>query len=149
MDEALRLEIVQRHQAGASVRSIAKDLGISRGAVVRALARLKAERQGRAAPLPGPRPRPSIVDPFEPVLKELLARYPNLTVERALQELRQRGFTGGYTVVRQRVRLLRPRLVPTPVPRFETGEGQQAQMDYGVYDIDFTREGRRRVYLFS
>ena len=22
-------------------------------------------------------------------------------------------------------------------------------MDYGVYDIDFTREGRRRVYLFS
>jgi hypothetical protein len=25
----------------------------------------------------------------------------------------------------------------------------QAQMDHGVYDIDFTREGRRRVYLFS
>jgi len=25
----------------------------------------------------------------------------------------------------------------------------QAQMDFGVYDIDFTREGRRRVYLFS
>ena len=22
-------------------------------------------------------------------------------------------------------------------------------MDHGVYDIDFTREGRRRVYLFS
>ena len=22
-------------------------------------------------------------------------------------------------------------------------------MDYGVYDLDFTREGRRRVYLFS
>src|SRR6266436_4399249 len=25
----------------------------------------------------------------------------------------------------------------------------QAQMDYGVYDLDFSREGRRRVYLFS
>src|SRR5271154_6823799 len=25
----------------------------------------------------------------------------------------------------------------------------QAQMDFGVYDIDFCREGRRRVYLFS
>ena len=36
--------------------------------------------------------------PFEPILKELLAKYPNLTVERALQELRARGFTGGYTV---------------------------------------------------
>ena len=149
MDEALRHEIGQRHQAGASVRSIAKDLGISRGAVVRALARLQAQRAGRAAPWPGPRPRHSIVDPFEPVLKELLARYPNLTVERAWQELRQRGFRGRYTVVRQRVRLLRPRPAPAPVPRFETGEGQQAQMDYGVYDLDFTREGRRRVYLFS
>jgi transposase len=151
MDEALRHEIVQRHQSGASVRSIAKDLGISRGAVVRALARVQAQREGRAAPWPGPRPRPrhSIIDPFEPVLKELLARYPNLTVERALQELRQRGFTGRYTVVRQRVRLLRPRPAPAPVPRFETGEAAQAQMDFGVYDLDFTREGRRRVYLFS
>ena len=147
MNEALRHEIVQRHQAGASVRLIAKDLGISRGAVVRALARVQAQREGHATPRPGP--RPSIVDPFEPVLKELLTRYPNLTVERALQELRQRGFTGGYTVVRERVRRLRPRPAPAPVPRFETEPGQQAQMDFGVYDIDFTREGRRRVYLFS
>lgn len=149
MDEVLRQEIVQRHQGGASVRAIARDLGISRGAVARALARVQAQREGRAAPGPRPHPRPRLVDPFEPILTELLARYPNLTVERALQELRQRGFTGGYTVVRQRVRLLRPQAAPAPVPRFETEPGQQAQMDFGVYDIDFTREGRRRVYLFS
>jgi transposase len=149
MNEALRHEIVQRHQAGASMRSIAKDLGISRGAVARAVARVQAQREGRAALLAGPRVRPSILDPFEPLLQELLAQYPNLTVERAWQELRGRGFKGGYTVVRQRVRLLRPRPAPAPVPRFETGPGQQAQMDFGVYDIDFTREGRRRVYLFS
>jgi transposase len=149
MNEAMRHEVVQRHQAGAPVRAIARELGISRGAVARALARVQAQRAGGAAPLAGPRPRRSIVDPFEPVLKELLAQYPDLTVERALQELRQRGFSGGYTVVRQRVRRLRPRPTPAPVPRFETGPGEQAQMDYGVYDLDFTREGRRRVYLFS
>lgn len=151
MGEAMRHEVVQRHQAGASIRSIAQELGISRGAVVRALARVHAQREGRTAPAPGPRQRPrhSIIDPFEPILVELLAKYPNLTVERALQELRQRGFTGGYTVVRQRVRLLRPRPAPAPVPRFETEPAAQAQMDFGVYDIDFTREGRRRVYLFS
>src|SRR5436309_716003 len=82
----------------------------------------QAQREGRTAPAPGP--RQSIIAPFEPLLQELLAQYPNLTVERALQELRDRGFTGGYTVVRQRVRLLRPGAAPVPVPRFETGPGQ-------------------------
>lgn len=149
MTEELRHEIVQRRQSGMSMRAIAAELGISRGAVYRALARVQAQRDGQTAPLPRARRRGSIVDSFEPILKELLAKYPNLTVERALQELRARGYTGGYTVVRERVRLLRPRPTPAPVPRFETSEGMQAQMDHGVYDIDFTREGRRRVYLFS
>jgi len=149
MNEATRHEIVQRRQTGMSMRAIAEELGISRGAVYRALARVQAQRDGQAAPLPRARGRGSVVDAFEPILKELLAKYPNLTVERALQELRARGYTGGYTVLRQRIRLLRPRPAPAPVPRFETGPGMQAQMDYGVYDIDFTREGRRRVYLFS
>src|SRR5271166_4672663 len=148
MNEALRHEIVQQHQAGLSQRAIAHALGISRKVVRNVLARLQAQRAGEAASLPRPR-RGSIIDEYEPILKELLARYPNLTVERAVQELQARGFRGRYTTVRQRVRLLRPRLAPAPVQRFETGEGQQAQMDHGVYDIDFTREGRRRVYLFS
>jgi transposase len=149
MTEEMRHEIVQRRQSGMSLRAIAGELGISRGAVYRALERVQAQRDGQAAPSPRARRRGSVVDAFEPILKELLAKYPNLTVERAWQELRARGYTGGYTVVRERVRLLRPRPTPVPVPRFETSEGMQAQMDHGVYDIDFTREGRRRVYLFS
>lgn len=75
----------------------------------------------RAGPPDRPRSRQSIIDPFEPILKELLVQYPNLTVERALQELQARGFTGNYTVVRQRLAQLRPRALRAPVPRFETG----------------------------
>jgi transposase len=149
MTEEMRHEIAQRRQSGMSLRAIAEELGISRGAVYRALARVQAQRDGQAAPSPRARRRGSVVDAFEPILKELLTKYPNLTVERALQELRARGYTGGYTVLRQRVRLLRPRPTLQPVPRFETCEAAQAQMDHGVFDIDFTREGRRRVYLFS
>ena len=149
MNEAMRLEIVQRRQSGMSQRAIADELGISRCAVQRALERVQAQRDGQATPARRPRPRKSIIDPFEPILKELLAKYPNITTERAVQELQARGFTGKYTVVHRRLRLLRPRAAPTRVPRFETEPGMQAQMDHGVYDIDFTREGRRRVYLFS
>jgi transposase len=154
MNEATRHEIVQRHQQGMSMRAIALDLGISRGAVDRVLRRIRAQRNGQApagqtTPVRKSSPRGSLVDAYEPILKELLARYPNLTVERALQELQARGFKGRYTIVRQRIRLLRPRAAPAPVPRFESGPGAQAQMDHGVYDLDFIREGRRRVYLFS
>ena len=149
MNETLRHEIVQRWQTGMAVRAIARELGIVRSSVRRVVARVQAERAG-TAPRQKPRARrPSIVDPFTPILKELLTKYANLTVERAFEELRARGYGGGYTVLRQRIRLLRPRTAPAPVPRFETGPGQQAQMDHGVYDVDFTREGRRRVYLFS
>ena len=144
MNEALRHEIVHRWQAGTAARAIARELGIARGSVRRVLARVQAERHGTTDKKPRSR-RPSIVDAFAPILQELLSTYPNLTVERAFEELRARGFTGGYTVVRERLRLLRPRPAPAPVPRFETGPGQQAQMDHGVYDSDFVREGRRRV----
>lgn len=149
MNEATRHQIVRRHHEGASNRVIAKELGISRGAVERALAQVQAQRDGQAAAVPKPRRRGSIIDAYEPILKELLGRYPNLTAERALQELQARGFRGQYTTARERIKLLRPRAAAKPVPRFETGPGLQAQMDYGVYDFDFLREGRRRVYLFS
>ena len=50
MNEAMRLEIVQRRQSGMSQRAIADELGITRGAVRRALERVQAQRDG---------PRPS------------------------------------------------------------------------------------------
>jgi transposase-like protein len=52
MTEETRHEIVQRRQAGATLRSIAEEFGISRGAVNRALQRVQAQREGRTALTP-------------------------------------------------------------------------------------------------
>ena len=152
MNEAVRNAIVERRQARASVRNIARELGMSRESVQRVLAQVAAERSGQAPSanmLLSPQRRKSQLDAYEPVLRELLVRYPDMTAIRLFEELRARGFAGKYTIVRERVGLLRQRPTKEPVLRFETAPAAQAQMDYGIYDIDFTQEGRRRVYLFN
>jgi transposase len=146
MTEQLRNTILGRWQEGASLRRIARELHLSRRTVRRVVTGVEAQRAGRSAPRPS---RSHALDAYETVMHELLARYPDLTGVRLFEELRQRGFAGSYSTVRLRLRELRPRTGPRPVVRFETGPGVQAQMDYAIYDLDFSAEGRRRVYAFS
>jgi transposase len=152
MNEQMRNEIIRRHQGGASMRVIARSLGIARKTVRRVLDRQEQDRvEGPRHPeLPQPRQRrASSLDAHEDSMRELLGRYPDITAVRMLEELRARGFAGQYTIVLQRLRELRPAPGREPVLRFETAPGAQAQMDYGSYELDFTQEGRRRVNLFS
>jgi transposase len=148
MNEELRNDIIRRWQGGVSMRRLARELGLARETVQSVVRRWQAGRDGSHASTNRP-PRPSLVDPFDETIEQLLQRYPDITITRVFEELRARGFTGGRTIVRERVLQLRPEPLRRPVQRFETAPGAQAQMDYSSYDIDFTEEGRRRVHLFS
>jgi transposase len=150
MNDELVNKVVALFHGGASVRRIAMSLGVSRRAVHRALGQVEQARGG----LPGRAPRAataraSKLDAYEPAIADLLARYPDISVRRIHEELRPLGYTGGYTILSERVLRLRPGPVVAPVRRFETARGHQAQMDYSTYDLDFSDEGRRRVHAFS
>src|SRR3989442_10125933 len=146
MEESIRNQIIRMWYGKASRRRIAKTLGVSRKGVNRVI---REHEQARTGTLPSRKRQPkSVLDPFQDQIAALLARYPDITAVRLHQELGRRGFQGAYSTVRD---YFRPFRTPDtkPVRRFETGPGVQAQMDYSPYDIDFTAEGRRRVYAFS
>jgi transposase len=148
MNESMRNEIVRLVEQGLSERRIAQQLQVSRHKVHRVLEQVGQARAGGVVP-PAPRRRSRCLDDFDPVVQQLLARYPELTAQRLWEELRQRGFRGSYPTVWRRLQELRPATPKPPVVRFETAPGVQAQMDYATYTIALTEEGPRRLQLFS
>lgn len=154
IDPLQRNDIISRWKNKQSIRAIARELGLGRDAVTRAIHRHVGQTESACQPsLPAslgdiPHTRKLKLEPFLDQLKQLLDRYPNLTARRAFEELQQAGFTGSYSTIR--TYLKEHRIKPkAKTIRFETAPGAQAQMDWSTYNIDFTQEGRRRVELFG
>ena len=138
--------IVDLHRKGLTVSAIARQTGFDRKTVRKYIAR------GLNAPVYGPRtPRPRLLEPFEAYLGERLKAHPGLTATRLLRELRERGYQGAYSAVRDHVRVIRPALPAAFEVRFETPAGQQAQVDFAHFRVVFEDEpsASRVVWLFS
>src|ERR1700737_1723826 len=138
--------ILDLHRQGLSVSAIARHLGIDRKTVRSAIAKGLDAPKNKTPP-----PRARITDPFEPYLKERLAAYPGLTAVRLWREVKERGYAGGYSVLRDCVRDLRlPRNAGFEV-RFETPPGEQAQVDFAHFEVEFADDPgvKRVVWLFS
>jgi len=125
------MSIEELHQQGMNHTMIAAKLGVSRKTVSRYL-------QGREKkPVYGPRPvRPSMLDPYRQYLQERIQTYPELSAVRLLDEIRQRGYRGSVTILRDYLATLRPKAIPIEI-RFETEPGEQAQFDYGEERTSF------------
>ena len=138
--------ILDLHRQGLSVSAIARRVGIDRKTVRKYIER------GLEPPSYGPRqPRPRRREPFEAYLRQRVAAYPGLTASRLLREIREYGYTGGYTAVTDFLREVRPSPTPPFEVRFETPAGEQAQVDFAHFEVIFTDEpsAMRVVWLFS
>ena len=135
MNDELRNEVLRRWHGGQSGRDIARDLHLSRKTVAKVLAEHRQQRANGTSRRCPSRARAAAAwsMPTRPRCGITLARYPDMSVVRLLEELRSRGYKGGYTVLRQRVKQLRKQCHRPPVERFETGPGVQAQMDWAMY----------------
>ncbi len=125
---------------GVSEREIARRLGMNRRTVARLARSVEPPRYRRA--LAG-----SKLDPFEPVLRRLLAEWPQIKAPRATELLRDEyGYDGSVDLVKRRLRELRPRAV-RPAQRTGYRPGQVLQLDWAEMPTRPTLAGReRRVY---
>lgn len=125
-EERMEISVLSRH--GRSIRSIARATGRSRNTVRRYL---RGDGSITAKRKPATK-RITKLDPFKDyILERLRAAAPDKIPAVVLfREIRQRGYLGGETRVKEFVRSLRPLPLPDPVVRFETGPGQQMQADW-------------------
>src|SRR5207302_9088233 len=89
--------------------------------------------------------RASKLDSFQGQIAALLERHP-YTAQQLFQQLRQRGYAGGYTILKEFVRQVRPPRKPA-FRRLEFAPGECAQDDWGHFGSVAVRSTRRRLSL--
>jgi transposase len=117
-------EIRRLHRAeGMPIKAIARRLGVARNTVRRALAAAEPPRYQRAV-------KGSIVDAVEPQVRALLAEFPGMPATVIAERI---GWERSMTVLKERVRLIRPEYTPAdPASRTTYQSGELAQCDWLV-----------------
>lgn len=139
IDYSTYCEIHRLHKEGLSARQIASKLKLGRRTVREWL---KEEHFTQRATVS----RSSKLDPWKDEVVRLLHLHP-YTAQQVFQQLRTRGYEGGYTILKDFVRRVRPK----PQAAFLTlhfAPGECAQVDWGFAGLMQVGSTRRRVSFF-
>ena len=118
---------------GLSKTQIARYLGCSRQCVYNNLKKKEGQEKQR---------RKSKLDPFKVFIENRLEDY-DVPATTLLREIREMGYAGGITILRDFTAPIKAGHVQRVVERFETVPGRQAQVDWGNCGT-ILHEGRRR-----
>jgi transposase len=127
IDFELWTEVHARFRQGHGKRKMARELGLDRKTVKRILA------QARPAPYRRTVSRSTVVTPDLEYIRQRAGEV-DYNAYRIFHEIQERGYLGGYEMVKLAVRPLRAerdRLAEATL-RFETAPGRQAQVDWGT-----------------
>jgi transposase len=90
--------------------------------------------------------RGSVLDPFKPRVTRLLDTYP-YSAQQIFQRLREEGYRGGITILRDYVRRIRPPKRPVYL-KLHFSAGECAQVDWGSFGSVVVGNTRRRLSFF-
>ena len=133
-------EIHQLQAKGYSCRSIARQLQISRESVAKYLADPVLVTRTR-------KKKSSKLDPYRELIEDMIKECPDVKAPVVLQRIREKGFSGEITIVRDLLRKLRGKAKNRqPFIRFESQPGEQVQVDWGHMGTLTYGENRRKLY---
>ena len=93
-----------------------------------------------------PAPRTSRLDPFKARIVRLLETHP-YSAQQIFQRLREEGFDGGFTIIKDYVRRVRP-VRREAFLKLSFAPGECAQLDWGAYGSIGVGSTRRRLSFF-
>ncbi|MEA2114993.1 MAG: IS21 family transposase [Thermodesulfobacteriota bacterium] len=136
-------EMYRLKDFGFSRREIARQLNIDRATVAKYL--------DNPDPAPGKRAkRTSKLEPYRDEIADMLKQFPAIKAPVIMQRLKEKGFDGEITIVRNLLRQLRGQInYREPFIRFESDPGVQVQVDWGHFNSLSYKGGNRKLYALA
>lgn len=128
-----------KNQHGLKCSQIARQLNLDYRTVEKWMQ--KKQYQQRKSPR-----RASKLDPFKGQIQRMLEVHP-YTAAQISQRIREEGFDGGYTIVKEYVRKVRPPKIKAFL-KLSFAPGECAQVDWGSFGSVAVGETRRRLSFF-
>lgn len=132
--------IHEMKQKGMSINQIAQELGRDRKTIRRWLKEGPPEGYQRIVT------KPRKLDPFKDYIR-MRMNEGCLNAVILFEEIREQGYRGGSTILRDFMQPLRPQVQSKATERFETPPGRQAQVDWGEVTTDWLGT-KKKLYVF-
>jgi transposase len=127
LDKKTRKKIREIFKQTGSLRTTAKLVGVSRNAVRRQI-------RGPGSTVRASSPRPSKLDPYKAKIRYLVEEK-RLSGVRILEDIKALGYKGGYSILKEYIRTIRPQRQRGPTISIEHSPAHEAQMDWSPHKV--------------
>lgn len=129
------------YKKGMSISDIARELGVDRKTVRKYI-------QQDSPPIRQKRKKKSKLDPFKEYLHKRMLEDKVFNGERLLDEIRQMGYTGGKTILKDYIKPFRDTAKKKYTVRYETLPGEQMQVDWKEIGEVVLEGGKVKLSMF-
>lgn len=133
--------IKEMFQKGMNISQIASELGRDRKTIRCWLQETESRAYQRK-----PAVKPSLLEPFKEYVKQRMEEG-CLNSVVLFDEIKSQGYAGKTTMLRYFMSPLRPVVISKATERYETPPGQQAQVDWGLFNVKWNGT-YKRLYAF-